>query len=73
MRYNIQVVSSLGRSGFSLSVSGWLIAVPGRRVLEPFFSCALAKVHVPFAGAGTETGSSQQGVVPTQPAMPEVS
>lgn len=43
-------------------------------MLEPFFLLlSLAKVHVPFAGAGTETGSSQQGVIPTQPAIPEVS
>ena len=63
-RYNNLVCGIISRSSrlwgavaFRLYVSGWLVSVPDWRVLEPFFSCALAKVHVPIAGAGTETGS----------------
>ena len=79
-RESVYLVCGISRTqvrlgGGVLGVCEWLAhPVPGWRVLEPFFLLlSLAKVHVPFAGAGTETGSSQQGVVPTQPAMPEVS
>ena len=72
----IITLSSSSRGGSVFAVCEWLDGFGSwlARVLEPFFSRALSlRCMFPLPLPGRKRAFSRQGVLPKQPAMPEVS